>query len=183
MGRAGAPGPSRRHPGCSPVYGGQRGEPLAAGTRLGRWLSSGHPQRSQEWAATIGTEPHLRPRYPAPHVARPARTMRPKMPTMCSSTMGLVDPLGWPPAVFAGTHTAAHIISSIRAPEKAAGRMATPRMSATPIPRSPIMNSQSIAVTPARDRKKAWNGPTLAPERNPLVGEPPWIHASLLDVE
>ena len=62
------------------------------------------------------------------------------MPTMCSSTMGLVDPLGWPPAVVAGTHTAAYISSSIRAPEKAAGRIATPRMSATPMPRSPIMN-------------------------------------------
>ena len=45
--------------------------------------------------------------------------------------------------LFAGGSTAVHISTRSSAPAAAASRMATPASSATPMPSSPIMNSQS----------------------------------------
>ena len=45
------------------------------------------------------------------------------------------------------------------------------------------MKSQSTAVTPASEWNVPWSGPTPTPERKPVVGDPPWIHAWALGVE
>jgi len=40
----------------------------------------------------------------------------------------------------------------------------------------------STPVAPANEGKKPFNGPLETPNRNPLLGAPPWIHALALGV-
>src|ERR1700694_4857284 len=120
---------------------------------------------------------------PTLQAAKAPSTMSPMMLTMWSSTMGLVEPVGWPPPAVANGQVAVYIKSSMVDPAIAAGRTAAPKMSATPTPRSPTMNSQSNAATPAIPWNTPWNGPTFTPDRKPVVGDPPLIQAWALGVE
>src|SRR3954447_7739261 len=91
--------------------------------------------------------------------------------------MGLVDMLGLPSLVcWAGGNSANHIMAIISVAAPAARRMPMPRISATPMPSRPSMNSQLTQGSPAMLWKKLWNGPTSTLDRKPLVGEPPLIH-------
>ena len=99
-----------------------------------------------------------------------------------SSMTGFVDPVGLPSPVDANGQLANHIIMSSTAPDAAATRSATPRISAAPMPSRPSMNSQLTTGLPAMELKKPCNGPESTPDRNPLVGDPPSIQARALGV-
>src|SRR5450759_3416679 len=91
---------------------------------------------------------------------------------------GLLDPLAAPALVcWAIGNSANHIMASMRTPAPAAMRIATPAITATPMPSRPSMNSQSAHQVPAMEWKADWKGPTLTDVKKPLVGEPPWIQA------
>jgi hypothetical protein len=62
-------------------------------------------------------------------------------------------------------------------PLTAAIRSPTPKMSASPMPSRPAMNSQSAQGAPAQAWKVDSNGPTATLLRKPLVGDPPLIQA------
>src|SRR6266536_6280668 len=90
----------------------------------------------------------------------------------------LVDALGAPAEVcLASGHSAAHMNSIMAVPLAAASRSATPRISATPMPSRPSMNSQSAHGAPAQPWKVDSSGPAATWLKKPLVGEPPLIQA------
>ena len=57
-----------------------------------------------------------------------------------------------------------------------ATRIPMPRISAIPMPNRPAMNSQSAQAAPAMALNTPANGPST-PDRKPVVGLPPLIHA------
>src|SRR5436190_20583468 len=92
--------------------------------------------------------------------------------------IGLLDLVSSPVEVcLSGGHSAAHISSIMTVPLTAAIRRPTPNSRATEIAARPSMNSQSAQPAPAQLVNIDWNGPWSTPPRNPLVGEPPLIHA------
>src|SRR6478736_487684 len=103
---------------------------------------------------------------------------------MWSSTIGLVEPVGLPASSNRAIgQDAVHISSSMMVPLIAPIHIPAPRISATPIPSRPSMNSQSRNALPAIERYIEANGPTWRLPRKPAVGEPPLIHALADGVE
>src|SRR6478609_7516876 len=80
-------------------------------------------------------------------------------------------------------HSATHINTIITEPAMADSRSPMPSMTATPIATNPSMNSRSAHQAPAMLLKALSNGPTLTPDRKPLVGDPPASQARSLAVE
>lgn len=54
-----------------------------------------------------------------------------------------MEPVGWPPPMVASGQVASHIKKYCATPQTTAGRMAMPKIRATPMPNRPSINNQS----------------------------------------
>lgn len=85
---------------------------------------------------------------------------------MCSSTSGL----------FFGGKVASHMRSRRMVPKSVESFFPMPSTSASPIPKSPNINSQSTTEFPVRLSKNGLKGPVVPNFKNPDVGEVPESH-------